>query len=68
LTRKTKAALWVALAMTLLGAPMLVLNFVRLTPLWLHITVLVVLSFPGMFAMMAAWKNYHEQHQKPPQS
>jgi hypothetical protein len=61
MTPKTKAALWVALAMALYGVPMFVLNFFRLKPLWLHVVVVVVLCFPGIFAMMAAWKSYQQQ-------
>jgi pilus assembly protein TadC len=57
---KTKAALWVALAMALYGAPMYVLAFFPLKPLWLHVTLGLVLSTPGFLAMLAAWKNYHK--------
>lgn len=58
---KTRAAIWVALSIVLLAAPMLVLGFIRPKPLWLHVTLVVVLCVPGYLAITAAWKHYSQQ-------
>jgi hypothetical protein len=50
-----------ALAMALLATPILVLGLFPLKPLWLHVAVAVVLSAPGIYAIIAASKNYHKQ-------
>ncbi len=57
---KTRAGIWVAVAMALFSAPMLLLGFVRPSPLWLHVILVVALSVPGAFAIMAAWRNYNQ--------
>jgi hypothetical protein len=58
---KTRASIWVALAIVLYSAPMLVLGFIRPAPLWLHVALVVVLSVPGIVAMAAAWTNYNRR-------
>jgi hypothetical protein len=58
---KTRAAIWVALSIVLFAAPILVLGFIRLKPLWLNVTLVVVLCVPGIFAIMAAWKHYYQR-------